>query len=58
MTLLTGLADDKVINVRLVLAEIVSKHMSSKGPLSEEEEFVKLRDRLASDSNEEVRSIF
>jgi hypothetical protein len=35
MSLLTGLADDKVINVRLVLAEIVEKHMRSKGPLCE-----------------------
>ncbi len=58
MSLLTGLADDKVINVRLVLAEIVQKHLSSNGPLSQEEDFLKLRDKLASDSNEEIRSIF
>lgn len=51
MNLLVGLADDKVINVRLVLAEIVQKHISSEGPLSKEEEFLKLRDKLASDSN-------
>jgi len=35
MGLLSSLADDKVINVRLVLAEIVQKHMNSHGPLSE-----------------------
>lgn len=58
MNILIGLADDKVINVRLVLAEIVQKHMSTHGPLSEEEDFLKLRDKLAQDSNEEVRIIF
>lgn len=58
MNLLTSLADDKVINVRLVLAEIVQKHMSSQGPLSEEEDFIKLKDKLASDTNDEVRAIF
>lgn len=58
MNLLTSLADDKVINVRLVLAEIVQKHMNTHGPLSEEEDFLKLRDKLASDKNDEVRAIF
>lgn len=51
MKILVGLADDKVINVRLVLAQIVQKHMAANGPLSQEEEFLKLRDKLASDSN-------
>jgi len=58
MSLLTSLADDKVINVRLVLAEIVQKHVNAHGPLSEEEDFLKLRDKLASDKNDEVRAIF
>lgn len=58
MSLLTSLADDKVINVRLVLAEIVQKHFNAHGPLSEEEDFLKLRDKLASDKNDEVRAIF
>jgi hypothetical protein len=35
MKILVGLADDKVVNVKLVLAEIVQKHMAEKGPLSE-----------------------
>jgi len=51
MNILIGLADDKVINVRLVLAEIVQKHINSDGALSKEEDFLKLRDKLASDSN-------
>lgn len=34
MDILISLADDKVINVRLVLAEIVAKHISNKGSLS------------------------
>jgi len=37
--------------VRLVLAEIVQRHISDKGALSEEEKFLKLRDKLASDEN-------
>ena len=51
MKILVGLADDKVINVRLVLAQIVQKHIAENGPLSQEEEFLKLRDKLANDSN-------
>lgn len=35
MDILIGLADDKVINVRLVLAEIVQKHINLEGPLSQ-----------------------
>lgn len=31
---MVALADDKVVNVKLVLAEIVKKHMQEKGPLS------------------------
>lgn len=49
LQILVGLADDKVINVRLVLAEIVQKHMNEKGCLSGEEKFLSLRDKLASD---------
>lgn len=51
MKILIGLADDKVINVRLVLAEIVQKHMVSNGPLSKEEDFLKLKEKLATDQN-------
>ena len=40
------------VNVKLVLAEIVQKHMAEKGPLSGEEEFVQLRNKLANDANE------
>jgi hypothetical protein len=58
MKILVGLADDKVVNVKLVLAEIVQKHMAEKGPLSGEEEFVQLRDKLANDANEEIKVIF
>ncbi len=32
--------------------------MNTHGPLSEEEDFLKLRDKLASDKNDEVRAIF
>ena len=53
-----GLADDKVVNVKLVLAEIVKKHVTSKGLLSEDENFIKLRDRLINDPDEEVQGVF
>ena len=58
MEILLNLANDKVINVRLVLAELVKKHILQNGSLSKQEDFLKLRDQLASDKNEEVRSIF
>ena len=58
MEILVNLANDKVINVRLVLAELVKKHILQNGSLSKQEDFLKLRDQLASDKNEEVRSIF
>ena len=32
-----SLSDDKVVNVKLILAEIVKKHIDSKGELSEDE---------------------
>jgi hypothetical protein len=32
--------------------------MGEKGPLSGEEEFVQLRDKLANDPNEEIKVIF
>lgn len=35
LNILIGLADDKVINVRLVLAQIVRKHISENGPLTQ-----------------------
>ncbi len=33
---MVGLAEDKVVNVKLVLAEIVKKHIDQKGKLSED----------------------
>jgi hypothetical protein len=34
MPIMIDLSNDKVINVRLVLAEIVKKHISEKGKMS------------------------
>lgn len=34
---MVGLSQDKVVNVKLVLAEIVKKHIAEKGKLSEDE---------------------
>jgi len=36
MPIMIDLASDKVINVRLVLAEIVKKHISEKGKMSQD----------------------
>jgi hypothetical protein len=43
MPIMVELCSDKVVNVKLVLAEIVKKHIDSKGLLSEDEELLKLR---------------
>lgn len=43
MPIMLNLADDKVINVRLVLAEIVKKHISEKGKLSTDEALLQLK---------------
>lgn len=51
MPIMINLADDKVINVKLVLAEIVKKHISEKGKLSEDEAFLKLREKLLASEN-------
>lgn len=52
------LSDDKVVNVKLVLAEIVKKHIDSKGKLSEDEDLLKLRDKLRADPDEEIDNVF
>ena len=53
-----GLADDKVVNVKLALAELVKKYISKGGELAKEEGFIKLKERLEEDSEEEVREVF
>jgi hypothetical protein len=58
MDIMVALADDKVVNVKLVLAEIVKNHFDSKGKLSNDETFLKLKAKLQADPNEEVRSVF
>jgi len=37
LPIMVGLADDKVVNVKLVLADIIKKHITEKGKLSEDE---------------------
>lgn len=43
---MAGLVDDKVVNVKLVLAEIVKDHINSKGCLSENETVLLLKSKL------------
>ena len=49
---------DKVVNVKLLLAETVRDHIEEKGPLCEEDELISLRDDLKADENEEIRDVF
>jgi hypothetical protein len=58
LSIMVELAEDKVVNVKLVLAEIVKKHIDLKGKLCEDEQLLELRDKLKSDSNEEVEGVF
>ena len=58
LPIFVSLADDKVANVKLVLAEIVKKHIEGKGKLSEDEELLKLRDKLRADPDEEIEEVF
>lgn len=58
LPIMVGLAGDKVVNVKLVLAETVKRHIEEKGELSEDEELLGLRDKLKADSDEEVSGVF
>jgi hypothetical protein len=40
------LADDRVVNVKLVLAETIKKHMAKQGPLHTHQKFIKLKEKL------------
>jgi hypothetical protein len=48
---MAGLAEDKVVNVKLVLAEIIKNHIDNKGILSSNETLLLLRERLKNDPN-------
>jgi hypothetical protein len=58
LDIMVSLADDKVVNVKLVLAETVKKHWTKKGHLCSHDKFMALKKKLASDEDEEVRSVF
>lgn len=46
LSILIDLKNDKVINVKLALAELVKKHMDEKGLLSTDEKFIELYNTL------------
>ena len=52
LPIMVDLSQDKVVNVKLVLAEIVKKHIDNKGKMSEDEDLLKLRDKLRADPDE------
>lgn len=58
LPIMVELSDDKVVNVKLVLAEIVKKHIDIGGSMSEDPELLQLRDKLMADEDEEVESVF
>lgn len=58
LNILIDLKNDKVINVKLALAELVKKHMDEKGLLSEDSKFIDLYNALKYDTNEEIRGVF
>lgn len=58
LSIMAGLVEDKVVNVKLVLAEIIKNHIDSKGSLSTNEVLLQLREKLKGDPNEEVSSVF
>lgn len=51
LSIMAGLVDDKVVNVKLVLAEIVKSHIDANGSLSHNETLLGLREKLKSDPN-------
>jgi len=46
LNILIELKNDKVINVKLALAELVKKHMDDKGLLSEDKKLIELYSAL------------
>jgi hypothetical protein len=48
---MAGLVDDKVVNVKLVLAEIVKSHIDGKGSMSSNETLIQIREKLRADPN-------
>ena len=58
MELMSGMKDDKVVNVKLLLAEVILEHIEEKGPLCEDEALLALQNSLKEDENEEVREVF
>ena len=52
------LANDKVINVRMILAETVKRHIQKGGALSTNEMIISLRDKLKKDPDQEIQEVF
>ncbi len=46
LDIMIGLADDKVVNVKLVLAETIQKHFATSGKLKNHQLFIKLKAKL------------
>lgn len=58
LDIMISLADDKVVNVKLVLAETVKKHWLKNGHLCNLHKFLELKKKLENDQDDEVRSVF
>ena len=55
---MTEMKNDKVVNVKLLLAETVKEHINKKGPLAQQESLIALRNSLKQDEDQEVRDVF
>ena len=58
MEIMDEMKNDKVVNVKLLLAETIKQHLDAKGPLSGEEAVLSLVGCLKEDENEQVRDVF
>lgn len=52
------LAADKVVNVRISLAIIISNHIKAAGPLSNDGRVLEIVEKLKLDKSRDVRSLF
>ena len=52
LDIMIDLKNDKVVNVKLALAEIVRRHADEKGPMSTHEKFKQLYNALKNDEEE------
>ncbi|EGR27934.1 protein phosphatase 4 regulatory subunit 1, putative [Ichthyophthirius multifiliis] len=58
MHIFQEMVNDKVVNVRITLAEAVSQHIKQRGPMSDDQSLIQIAEKLQQDKNNDVRSYF